>query len=142
MQLKFQQDFFLRPLRASDRREVVALIQKHQSMTVAQSVEEHFAASLEDTENYFRVILNSNGVLIGVVRVIHSKLDILAVNPNFMKKELKDTLFNELREWAMARSGGKLELASKLIVGDWKTFFKQAGAKIEFEAGAVEWLEF
>ena len=142
MQLKFEQDFFFRPVRGIDRAEILTLVQKHQSAEAAQGVEAHFGDEGPEKKQLFRAIRNSNGVLIGVFRILNGKLDLLAVNPNFLKKELRDALFVQVREWCMGHSGGKLQLLPKLVVGDWKTFFKQAGAKFELDPPGSEWIEF
>ena len=142
MQLKFQQDFFFRAVRGTDRAEILELVKKHQSDEAAQGLGPDFTSGDPDPSLFFQVILNSNGVLIGVLRIIHGKLDLLAVNPNFLKKELKEALFAQVREWCMAHTGGKLQPVPKLLVGDWKTFFKQAGAKFEIDLPGPEWIEF
>ncbi|MBC7396890.1 MAG: hypothetical protein H7333_05550 [Bdellovibrionales bacterium] len=52
MQLEFQKNFLLSPLRGSDREEVASLVQKHQSSEAALSVESNFAKIIANPE-YF-----------------------------------------------------------------------------------------
>ena len=143
MEFKYQRDFFIRPLRTSDLLEVSALIRK-ESERLATQVTDGALSAVDSADALVcsRVILNSNGVLIGFFRIHHGVWDALAVNPNFLKQELREAVLKEIREWAMSHSGGKLQLQKNLIVSDWKSFLKQAQVRFEFEPPATEWLEF
>ena len=141
MQLKYKRDFFLRNATLSDQNEAVALVEKHQSAEASQKLCGNFAEMLKMSDSFFKVALNSNGVVIGVMFAAPEEFEILAVNPNFLKQEVKEVLFQELGEWAKGACGGKLKVAPRLVTGDWKTFVKHAGMKMENASGA-EWILF
>jgi hypothetical protein len=141
MQLKFGRDFFIRPARGSDRNEVIALIEKEGSSPVAVRVGEDFLGFLNRPELYFRVILNSNGIMIGAIVIEKNKLEALAINPNFLRRELRDEVKNQLSDWAIPHAN-RLVVAREIIAGDWKSYFKQNAVKIEPEVPGFESLDF
>ena len=135
MQLKFGRDFFMRPARGSDRNEVVALVEKEGSAELAQRLAADFSAFLVSPELYFQVILNSNGVLIGAIVAEKNKLSALAINPNFLRREVRDEVRKQLADWAAPYSN-TLIVAREVIAGDWKSYLKHHAVKIESaEAG-------
>ena len=141
MQLKFERDFFIRPARGSDLDEVVALVAKHHSTEVSAKIQAEFAALSSNSEVFFKVLLNSNGVLIGALLADHTRIMTLSVNPNFLRREVRDEINKQLKDWTQAHSGGKLAAPKDLIAGDWKAYFKHHGVKIfdEIPPLSLEW---
>ncbi len=125
----------------SDQSEALALVEKHQGAEVSQKLRANFAENVNSTTSFFKVVLNSNGVVIGVLFSSPEQFEILSMNPNFLKQEVKEVLFQELGEWAKSAHGGKLKTAPRLITGDWKAFVKQSGLKMENLHG-TEWILF
>ena len=142
MQLKYKRDFFIRNGTFSDQPEVLALVEKHQNSEAAQQLKANFASILNQTPHFFKTLLNSNGVVIGALHASPEQFEILAVNPNFLKQEVKEVILAELKEWSLAHHAGKVKIAPRLISGDWKSFFKQAGVKMEKLSEGTEWLLF
>jgi hypothetical protein len=145
MQLDHQKDFFFRPATGSDQSEVLDLVRKFGGPSATPEMTNHlkdrFVKIASDSSFLFKVALNSNGVIIGTFLCGQSEWLMLAMNPNFMKKEVKEVLFVEVKAWALA-ADGKLALASKLITGDWKAFVKSQGASIEKLSNGVEQIKF
>jgi hypothetical protein len=142
MQLKFERDFFIRPARGSDLGEVVALIAKHHSTEVSAHVHKDFSTFSGDAKTYFRVILNSNGVLIGAILADTQAIMTLSVNPNFLRREVRDEITRQLKSWANDHSGGKLTIPKEVVAGDWKAYFKHHGVSVENGKQGVDLLEF
>jgi|GEM_PF-3319951 len=126
MQLRDQKSFFIRPATASDRAEVLALANES-----AAELDAGFSSYLADGECLFEVIINSNGVLIGAFLCIRDEWRMLAMNPNFLKKEIRAAVLNQVRDWAEKKAQGRLTLKPRVIVGDWKTFLKSQGVRFE-----------
>jgi hypothetical protein len=141
MQLKFGRDFLMRPARGSDRNEVVALVQKHGNASLAERMNLDFQHFLNGAELYFQVILNSNGVLIGAIYIEREKLEALAINPNFLRREVRDEVKRVLQEWAKQYSN-VLIAAKEMVAGDWKAYFKHNGVKMDSSNPGHEALEF
>ena len=142
MQFTPQKDFIFRRATASDQAEAVALMKKYGDPTLADGFEAQFRALAQDPSAFFQVALNSNGVVFAWVYCTRDEWKELVANPNFLKKSFLDHLYEEVKNWAIAHSDGKLRLKPKLIKGDWKTFFKGQGAKIERLPGGIEQLVF
>ena len=131
MQLKFERDFFIRPARGSDQKECLILIQKYHSGQVYEDISARFMSFLEKPDLFFKVLLNSNGMLIGVCIAHQTQILTLAINVNFLRREVRDEISRELKDWAKAQNAGKISVPRELIAGDWKRYFKQKGVKIE-----------
>lgn len=121
----------MRDVSLTDQAPVLELVEKFQSLPARQKLEAEFK-ELIGSEGFFKVVLNSNGIVIGVFQGTKDSFEILAVNPNFLKREVKETIFSEIAEWATQKQIPKIKLASKLIIGKWKTYVKQfSGYKME-----------
>jgi hypothetical protein len=131
MQLKFERDFFIRHALGSDLNEIAALAKESFDPTFF---------SREDL--FFKVILNSNGVLIGVLLAETTKVVTIAINPNFLRKEVRDEVTRQLKEWASAHNGGKILIPRPLSRDDWKAYWKRAHLKVEVGPEGFEVLEF
>ena len=142
MQLKFERDFFIRPTRGSDKGEVVGLIQKLHSTEIGAQIEGSFANLLATKDIFFKVLLNSNGVLIGGILCEKTKIVTLAINPNFLRKEVRDEVTRQLKVWADTENGGTLLVPKEIAAGDWKAYWKHNAVKVEGGGVGVETLEF
>jgi hypothetical protein len=153
MEFQFQKDFLFRLATASDRGDVLALWEKYGF--TAREISEHspmqsvlesavqFSNFLSQADQLFLVALNSNGVMIGCLICTQTEWRELVVNPNFMKKAVKELLLGEVKKWAIAQGNPHfIELKSKLITGDWKAFVKKMGYRIEVAPSGREKLVF
>ena len=130
MQFKHEKDFILRRATASDQGEILSLIQKYGDLALREEMNAEFFALCQNPELVFHVALNSNGVVIAFVYTTQTEWKALVANPNFLKQELRAMLLDLVREGRPT-----LYLRPKLIVGDWKSFVKKQGAKIEVVSG-------
>lgn len=142
MQLKYGRDFFIRQAKGSDFKEAVSLVKLHHDEALANTLNEHFMPFLADPLLYMRVILNSNGVLIGFLLAERARIVTLAINPNFLRKEVRDEVTGQLAEWAKQHNAGKLAVPRVLSSNDLKAFWKHSGLKVEPTISGYEEIEF
>jgi hypothetical protein len=156
MEFQFQKDFIFRKATASDRGEALALFQKYANLPAEKSsaseTENELGAALASSPQFvqllaqkddlFLVALNLNGVMIGYLYCRQLEWRELVVNPNFMKKEVKEALLGEVKKWASAHAQNFIWLKPKLITGGWKAFVKNAGCKIDNAGSGKEKLIF
>ena len=136
------QDFIIRFATGSDQAEVISLF--NQFALKPSGIElntAQFQEFLKKPATNFKVALNSNGVMIGFWYCEGKEWKALALNPNFLKQSLKESLFHDLKTWALklASSAGSecaLLTPSKMIQGPFKSFFKQMGCKLDAVKGA------
>ena len=131
MQFEPGQDFFLRNTTASDRAACGEMLAQYVDEGRANRFMTEFPNLLLQKDSLFKVALNSNGVIIAMIYCLGQDWQELAANPNFLKKELKTALVNEVKNWALAHSFTWINIKPKLIVGDWKTWVKRMGLKME-----------
>ncbi len=120
----------------SDRDDILALIRKFGNSATADQIEPEFNRFWAETDSLFEVFLNNNGMVIAFLYGTRHELVELSANPNFLKTELKTVLYEALKEWGAKADQGRLLTQPRLISGDWKTFFKKQGAKIESQKTA------
>jgi hypothetical protein len=142
MQLTYGRDFFIRQAKGSDFKEAVSLVGLHHDETLASTLNEQFMPFLADPLLYMRVILNSNGVLIGFLLAERARVLTLAINPNFLRKEVRDEVTKQLGDWARLHNSGKLAVPRALSANDWKAFWKDKGFKVEPAISGYEEIEF
>ena len=130
MKLQSQKDFFIRPGTLSDQNEVMSLVQSQGAGKDIEILSGEFGKILQDPQVLFKVVVNSNGVVIGLLWCTNVFWKVWAVNPNFRKQELQLGLLNEAKVWAETQ-GGALLAEPNLIFGDLKSFMKRQGVTLE-----------
>ena len=142
MQLKFGRDFLMRTARASDLKEVVALVLANHKTEISEQISRDFLSYIGREDLLFQVILNSNGVLIGTLLLEPTQIVTIAINPNFLRKEVRDEVTNRLKTWALEQNAGKLLVPRELSANDWKAYWKRNGLQVDEHGAGTELIQF